>query len=216
MIENRMRIERQIDAGRAECRAAYAQSGRISHRTGLINNAHSAAALTDSSTVEDSDSDIDLGGPEANAPLPDNDETVDTGADAADSNEPDEHEQRSRRAASAPVSPYAARRRRRQIMSSLGITEADSPAATPDVSQRKGFDFANGASAIAKRTNIDFDLGASGTMQGRRRLSTGQLWLNKRTQGSSRAAFGSGVSGDEDGISADDLDSERSYDRKFS
>jgi len=219
MIENRMRIERQIDVGRAECRAAYAKAGRSSHRS---TNADSRAVLTDSSTVEDSDSDLDLGGPEANAPLPDNDETLEEDTDAAERREEEEdRERRSRRAASAPASPHAARKRRRQIMSSLGITHADSPAATPNLENRHGFDFAGDRAGTAAITRTDFGASSSYSAsangnQGRRRLSTGQLWLNRRNRGSSGAAFGSGVSGDEDGISADDLESERSYDRRLS
>lgn len=211
-----MRIERQIDAGRAECRAAYAQAGRSSHRGPAKSK--SAAVLTDSSTVEDSDSELDLGGPEANAPLPDNDETLDeTDTEQQRREDEEERERRNIRAASAPASPHAARKRRRQIMSSLGITNTDSPAATPNVEQRQGFDFAsNGKTSMDSEFGRSSSYNASAARGKGRRLSTGQLWLNRRTRGSSGAAFGSGVSGDEDVISADDLESERSYDRKYS
>lgn len=70
MIDNRMRIERQVEMGRAACRAHYAQAAKS-------GQSHLQAHHYDSSTsLDDSDDDMveNLGGPEADAPVPRRDE----------------------------------------------------------------------------------------------------------------------------------------------
>ena len=294
MIENRMRIERQIDAGRAECRAAYsarannAPSGGAAQYAGHFSS--TPGALSDSSALdEDSDSDIDLGGPEANAPLPDNDETVhdeedgegegenelqppsrptasarhsnasssngsrvhfppdlathsdETGAEDDAQADARERAWRSRRAGSAPASPSASgsasalRKRRRQIMSSLGLSaqperaSSAGPMSGPGERDRDRMDYlASSTRAAGGESDFGLDTpgtegvglsssrGALGGSMARRRLSTGQLWLGRRNKVEARGnAFGSGVSEDEGDalFTGDELESERSFDR---
>lgn len=293
MIENRMRIERQIDAGRAECRAAYsarannAPSGGAAQYAGHFSS--TPGALSDSSALdEDSDSDIDLGGPEANAPLPDNDETIhdeedddgeggkelqppsrptasarhsnasssngsrvhfppevathsdETGAEDDAQADARERAWRTRRAGSAPASPSASgsasaiRKRRRQIMSSLGLSaqpeRASSAGPMSGSGDRDRLDFLAPSMRHAGG-NSDFGLDTPGTegmglsssrvalgdSMARRRLSTGQLWLGRRNKVEARGnAFGSGVSDDEGDalFTGDELESEKSFDRR--
>lgn len=177
MIENRMRIERQIDAGRAECRAAYAQAvakGTLQRRP-EADRQHT----TDSSAFEDSDSDLDMGGPEANAPVPINDETLrpieaeDERRDAASRRSPsylsvdeDEDTQLLRRAASAPAessnvsvrSQESARRRRKKIISRLGLTSKQtSPKGTPSLQSAASKRFDLTSAGLQGETDDDDD-----------------------------------------------------------
>lgn len=224
MISNRMRIERQIDAGRAECRLQHAQSS--TNANGKLQQ--SAYRATESSLEEEeSDSDLDLGGPEGSVPPPDNDETF--GGSVAepqsitqnikeeendDEDDEEDFRLRRRRVASAPVSPHLARQRRRQIASSLGLTmdrEIPNWAPTPrnhgqqDPSPTND----NGGLASSFSSSRQNRQGAN-----RRRLSTGQLWLGRYNRAPSfDTAFGSGVSGDEDFASGDEHHSERSFEK---
>ena len=224
-----MRIERQIDAGRAECRIAYATASE--NKRDIPNHLHNNHAATDSSGFEDSDSDLDLGGPEANATLPDNDQTI-TDVEADDeSQDVSLHSRESTRkfrrassaAASTAASPDSIRKRRRQIISSLGLT-SDQPTlrATPPAMQKGDFNFdlsqdGGGGSNSDYATSEGFGVStgrAPSEREFRRKLSTGQLWLGKtnRRNGPAANAFGSGLS-DEDGLSGDEIDSERSYEK---
>lgn len=219
MISNRMRIERQIDAGRAECRLHAQAAKQINGRT-----SGQVYRTTESSLEEETDSDLDMGGPEGTAPPPDNDETVDETAAAqtqaikieSDDDDDDDDEvdfalQR-RRVASAPVSPSLARQRRRQIATSLGITMDKID---------KGWLPAGRSRRIQEQLpTIDgSDEPFSSARQARqntsrRRLSTGQLWLGRYNRAPAPdTAFGSGISGDEDMHSGEELNSERSYDK---
>lgn len=225
-----MRIERQIDAGRAECRAAYAKAGRLHASTS--SQMHNGNMATDSSGLENSDSDIDLGGPEMNAPLPDNDQTVnDVEADDEGQNGREDEQidyRRFRRAGSAPISktgsPESSRKRRRRIMSSLGLT-SDQPRVltSPTASKQGNFDFdlgqhAEGAGVVFVPNASEGPGVSTGYAQSekklRRRLSTGQLWLGRRNKKNTAAAnaFGSGVS-DDDVFSTDEIESERSFEK---
>lgn len=182
-----MRIERQIDAGRAECRAHLgAQQQNKASATSSMSSRR-IPATTDSSAFEDSESDVDLdlGGPEGSAPVPRNDETLeevtstderdqsrknarqdtDCGEGEGDEEEDDEETQqdfaaRKRRGASAPPSQpsSASRKRRRQILSSLGLSEdRSSPIPTPLSGSKFDFGTGRGGSALSG------DEGASGT-----------------------------------------------------
>lgn len=211
-----MRIERQIDAGRAECRlqaqAAKQTNGKTSGQ---------AYRTTESSLEEGSDSDLDMGGPEGSVPPPDNDETVDEAAAAQgqaikiESDDDDEEVDfalQRRRVASAPVSPALARQRRRQIATSLGITmdkidkgwlPAGRSRRTQD--QLPTIDGSDEPFSSARQARQNTS---------RRRLSTGQLWLGRYNRAPAPdTAFGSGISGDEDMHSGEELNSERSYDK---
>lgn len=224
MISNRMRIERQIDAGRAECRLHHAQASQ----SGNGKSQQPAYRAIESSSEEESDSDLDLGGPEGSVPPPDNDETLGhaearpTGKDdplqhtAEDESDDDEEDFKlhRRRVASAPVSPHLARERRRQIATSLGITM--------DKQMRERAPWNRNRQQKDPSSTNDDGLGAlppissQQSRQGahRRRLSTGQLWLGRYNRAPSfDTAFGSGVSGDEDFASGDEHHSERSFDK---
>jgi len=218
-----MRIERQIDAGRSQCRAAIAaRSGNIPLRP-----KGPCLTATDSSTFEDTDSEIDLGGPEGSAPIPDNDETMEevrmkderrhqNGKSGEDLEDEQDAFLRSRRAGSAPATPAnASSRRRRQIISSLGLSsDQPSPLPAPLVRGRHTFDFLqSGDELVSGSEGLSTTIKTPTEKKLRRRLSTGQLWLGRRNKGSanSTTAFGSGLSEDED--SNPDLESERSYDK---
>lgn len=218
-----MRVERQIDAGRSECRAQHART-LLSDNNGQ-RQLHNYRAM-DSSMDEGSDDELDLGGPEGNAPLPDNDETLGGTSGPIDVSrwqrqqqpEEEDFDDHRRRASSAPVSPSLARQRRRQIATSLGITsERPSPSWTPPRS-------AGNRNVISPPTNIDgresrFDtmpsFGERQASQGgpRRRLSTGGLWFNRFNRAPvPDTAFGSGIS-DEEVHSGDELASDKSFEK---
>lgn len=223
MISNRMRIERQIDAGRAECRMHHAQASQTANG----KSQQPTYRATESSLEEESDSDFDLGGPEGSVPPPDNDETLGHAESHSISKtkqahhtttEEDEDDEdfklHRRRVASAPVSPHLARERRRQIATSLGITM--------DRQMRERAPWNRNRQQKDPSPTNDDGLGALPSIspqqsrQGaqRRRLSTGQLWLGRYNRAPSfDTAFGSGVSGDEDFVSGDEHHSERSFDK---
>lgn len=211
-----MRIERQIDAGRAECRlhaqVAKQANGKLSQHTYRAG---------ESSLDEGSDSDLDMGGPEGSAPPPDNDETVDEEAQAQaedgvrgseDEDEEEDFRLQRRRVASAPVSPSLARQRRRQIASSLGITRENQTGGwSPAGRSRRAQD----QLPTIDGSDEPFS-SARQARQGpsRRRLSTGQLWLGRYNRASALdTAFGSGISGDEEMHSGEEPTSERSFDK---
>ena len=191
MIDNRLRIERQIDAGRAECRARLSKQARDS-----ISKHVSGA--TDSSAFEDSDEELDLGGPEGAAPLPDTDKpVVSEDEDDGDGDAAERHRRRAMRAVSVPAEALdPARRRRREILSNLGLTPGGSPMSTPSTEQPNFFARrtrdANGADeAIPMRAASERKL--------QRRLSTGQLLLRKRNKGRANTnMLGSGISDDDE------------------
>lgn len=216
-----MRIERQIDAGRAECRLHHAQSAQRTN--GKTSQAVYQPA--ESSLEEESDSDLDLGGPEGSVPPPDNDETLEEAAQATpdskarkeDEEDDDDDEDfvlQRRRVASAPVSPHLARQRRRQIATSLGITtDKNIPSWATNNRERRQKDPSPTNDVLGSQQAF-FSSRQGRQAPTRRRLSTGQLWLGRYNRAQSLdTAFGSGVSGDEDLASGDEHHSERSFDK---
>lgn len=206
-----MRIERQIDAGRAECRM-HAQAHKANSKE------EAAYRVNDSSLEEETDSEVDLGGPEGSVPPPDNDETLGGTVPAqpqVKSEEDDEEEDfvlHRRRVSSAPVSPSLARQRRRQIATSLGITMNN-----PNLSWTPAGRGGRGQDRLPTIDASDEPFSSARAARqrpSRRRLSTGQLWLGRYNRPPAPdTAFGSGVSGDEELPSGDELNSERSYDK---
>jgi hypothetical protein len=216
-------VERQIDAGRAECRTHYAQASTSGNKPNLASHRHHESSQEE----EESDSDFDLGGPEGSVPPPDNDESLGgiitespMREESPDDPDRDDFVLQRRRVASAPVSPSLARHRRRQIASSLGITaDHGKPSwnnSAPSTTARRIQDTLpniDGQDSIESRLqSADPWKNRHGT--GRRRLSTGQLWLGRYNRAASLdTAFGSGVSGDEDAPSADEQVSEKSFEK---